>query len=55
MFYFSFFNKRYRDLGLPQDGCGVTFANWMGLALPMSAITVVLAWLLLMIYFIRGG
>ncbi|KAK7088007.1 Na(+)/citrate cotransporter-like [Littorina saxatilis] len=49
------FNARYEKLDLPQQSSGVTFANWMGMALPMSAITLVLAWVLLMLFFLRGN
>lgn len=50
---FSFFNARYKQLGLREDGSGITFANWMAFALPMSAITLVLGWVVLMLLFLR--
>ncbi|KAK7506048.1 hypothetical protein BaRGS_00002770 [Batillaria attramentaria] len=49
----TFFNLRYEQLGLPKQGSGISFANWMGMALPMSIITLFLAWILLMILFLR--
>ncbi|PVD31361.1 hypothetical protein C0Q70_06773 [Pomacea canaliculata] len=49
----DFFNARYKQLGLREDGSGITFANWMAFALPMSAITLVLGWVVLMLLFLR--
>lgn len=49
----QFFNKRYDELKLPRQGSGVSFANWMGFALPMSALTLFLGWIALMILFLR--
>ncbi|KAL8594480.1 hypothetical protein ACOMHN_024925 [Nucella lapillus] len=49
-----FFNKRYENLSMEEVGSGITFANWMGMALPMSAIVLLLGWILLMVMFLRG-
>ncbi|XP_076452387.1 Na(+)/citrate cotransporter-like isoform X2 [Babylonia areolata] len=49
----DFFNDRYKNLSMDQVGAGVTFANWMGMALPMSAIVLLLGWVLLMVMFLR--
>ncbi|XP_070204151.1 solute carrier family 13 member 2-like [Littorina saxatilis] len=49
------FNQRYKKLGLEEEGSGVTFANWMGLALPLSFCILALAWLLLFLLFLRGN
>ena len=50
----SFFNARYKALNLEQQGSGITYANWMGMALPMSAITLVLGWIVIILLFLRG-
>ncbi|XP_061164669.1 solute carrier family 13 member 2-like [Saccostrea echinata] len=37
-----------------ETGSGITYVNWMGLALPMSVLLLLLAWLYLQIVFLRG-
>lgn len=37
-----------------EAGSGITYVNWMGLALPMSVMLLILAWLYLQIVFLRG-
>ncbi|GFO48016.1 solute carrier family 13 member 2 [Plakobranchus ocellatus] len=37
-----------------QSGSPISFANWMGLAVPLSALTLVLGWFVLLIIFLCG-
>ncbi|XP_069105651.1 solute carrier family 13 member 2-like isoform X2 [Argopecten irradians] len=46
-------DQRYQDAGAPDSG--ITYANWMGFAFPLSLIMVVLAWCWLQLVFIRCG
>ncbi|KAK3738701.1 hypothetical protein RRG08_000793 [Elysia crispata] len=47
------FYMRYQPAD-DKSGSPISFGNWMGLAVPLSAITLVLGWLLLVIIFVSG-
>ncbi|BFZ18249.1 hypothetical protein BsWGS_21288 [Bradybaena similaris] len=49
-----FYQSAQARNGTEQTGSPISFSNWMVLALPMSALTLVLGWLLLVIFFISG-